>query len=246
MPDYRHWIRSDRRAARLARALHRAVVNLSLPVPGPLTPVLRGVFLLLRTLRALYHWLLRVVVCEPLFKACCLRHGRRVRTGAFVHWIHGPGDIVVGDDVIVDGRCAIRFARRFSERPRLEIGDRSGIGHNCTFTIGKRITIGRDCRIGQDVWIFDSSGHSSDPLARLTGLPPDDDDVRPVTIADNVWVARGAMIFPGVTLGEHSVVSAGAVVVADVPAFTLVAGNPARQVMKLAPSPPSFVASPRE
>jgi acetyltransferase-like isoleucine patch superfamily enzyme len=50
----------------------------------------------------------------------------------------------------------------------------------------------------------------------------------PVVIEDDVWVAHGAIIEPGVTIGEGSVVSAGSVVTADVPPHSLAIGNPAR------------------
>ena len=115
----------------------------------------------------------------------------------------------------------------------LEIGDRTGIGHGCSFTVGKRITIGRDCRIAGGVHMFDSSGHPADPAARRAGEAPSAEDVRPIVISDNVWIGRNALIFPGVRVGENSVISAGAVVTSDVPAGSLVAGNPARRIAKV-------------
>ena len=54
----------------------------------------------------------------------------------------------------------------------------------------------------------------------------------PVVIEDNVWIGRGAIIMKGVTIGQGSIVVAGSVVMVDVPANTLVAGNPARQLRK--------------
>jgi acetyltransferase-like isoleucine patch superfamily enzyme len=76
-----------------------------------------------------------------------------------------------------------------------------------------------------------------DPAARLAHLPPDPQSIKPVTIGNNVWVGMLAMIFPGVTIGDNSVVSAGAIVMSDVAPNTLVGGNPARKVMSLAPQP---------
>ena len=58
---------------------------------------------------------------------------------------------------------------------------------------------------------------------------------RPVVIGDDVWVGGGAIILPGVTIGEGSTVAAGAVVTRDVEPFTLVAGNPARLLRRLKP-----------
>ena len=79
--------------------------------------------------------------------------------------------------------------------------------------------------------MFDSSGHPVDPEARRAGHAASSDDVRPITVGDNVWIGGRAIIHPGVTIGDQSVVSAGAVVMSDVPAYAVVAGNPARVVM---------------
>ena len=49
---------------------------------------------------------------------------------------------------------------------------------------------------------------------------------------DNVWIATGAILLPGVTIGEGAVVASGAVVTKDVPSWTVVAGNPAKYIKK--------------
>jgi acetyltransferase-like isoleucine patch superfamily enzyme len=83
------------------------------------------------------------------------------------------------------------------------------------------------------VWIFDSPGHPADPAARKAGFPPSDDEVKPVIIEDNVWIGQSAIIMPGVTIGEGSIVASGSVVMTSVPPNIIVAGNPARQLRKL-------------
>jgi acetyltransferase-like isoleucine patch superfamily enzyme len=143
--------------------------------------------------------------------------------------------MIIGDNVLVDGKCNFFFAARFSDRPTLLIGDNTGIGHACAFTVGKMISIGRHCRIAEGVFIFDSPGHPADPAARMAGLPPIADEVRPVAIEDNVWLGARSIVMPGVTIGQGSIVVAGAVVMSDVPTYTVVAGNPARQIRKLIP-----------
>jgi len=60
--------------------------------------------------------------------------------------------------------------------------------------------------------------------------------VAPVVIEDNVWIGRGAIVLPGVVIGSHSVVGAGAVVTRNIPERTVVAGNPARVVRTLSAS----------
>jgi len=220
---------SDRAVARFSRRALRAIVTFTLPAAsGVLARPALWVFLVVRSV---LYFLYRVLVCEPLFRASCRACGRGVRTDVFIHWIQGRGNLIVGDHVLVDGKCSFTFASRYSQEPTFSIGDYSGIGHGCRFTVGKQITIGRYCRIAGDVWMFDSPGHPTDAEARRAGLAASDADVRPITVGDNVWIGGRAIIHPGVTIGDHSVVSAGAVVMSDVPAHAVVAGNPARIVM---------------
>ena len=159
--------------------------------------------------RTTYYFLRRVFIAEPLFKVYCTQYGRNLHTGIYVHWVQGKGDLLLGDDVNIQGKCSFFFAARYSEKPRMLIGDHTGIGHNCSFTVGKEIRIGKYCRFGSAVAVFDAPGHPADPVARLAGLPSADNEVRPVTIGDNVWIGSGAVIFPGVTIGDGSIVATG-------------------------------------
>lgn len=222
---------SDHWLPRSLRTCRQWVLNFGIPpIPHALAASLLAVFL---TVRSTYYFVVRVFLCEPFFKAYCTRYGRNVRTGVYLHWIQGRGELIVGDNVRIDGKCTFSFAARFSDRPTLIIGDNSGIGHGCSFTIAKKVVIGRHCRLAGAVYVFDSPGHAADPIARMAGSPPTDDEVRPVVIEDNVWIGERAMIMPGVTVGYGSIVAAGAVVIMDVPPNTMVAGNPARQFRKL-------------
>lgn len=229
---YRVIALSDHPVARATRTAYRTLRRFSLPAPGL---IIRPALWLFVGLRSIYYWLLRVCVCEPLFKAYCTSYGRGLMTGVYIHWVQGKGDLVIGDNVKVDGKCSFSFAIRFSERPTLSIGDNAEIEHGCRFTVADRITIGRNCMLSQNVWMFDSSGHPSDPEARVAGLPATLNEVKPITIRDNAWIGGNSIVFPGVTIGEGSVVSAGSVVMTDVPDYTLVAGNPARRVRALTP-----------
>jgi acetyltransferase-like isoleucine patch superfamily enzyme len=188
------------------------------------------VFLLVRDA---YYFAARVFVCEPFFKAYCAKYGRNLHTDAHLHWIAGKGEIVIGDNVTVDGRCSITFAARFSDHPTLLIGDNTGIGHGCSFTVGKRITIGRNCNLSGDIQIMDSNAHRTDPAMRWVYQPPAPEDILPVTISDGVWIGRRCIIFPGVKIGEGSVISAGSVVRRHVPPYSVVAGNPAKVMFRL-------------
>ena len=235
---YRFLAMSDHPVAKVAREVRHRVQTFSVPVPKPVAVSMEYARLMSSHATS---YAKRVLVAEPIFKSHCKSYGARLRTDSAIHYVRGRGDIVVGDDVMLDGCIGIHFAARYSDCPKLTIGDRTGIGHNSTLTIGKSITIGSDCRIASDVLIFDTSGHSSDPAARLAGQAAHPDEVKPVVIEDNVWIGIRAIIAPGVTIGEGAVVSAAAVVLADVPAYTVVAGNPARRIATL--TPPSQKAS---
>lgn len=226
-------------ATRLARDTYRAVRRFHLPVPRV---VGRPLLALFTTLRGAYYGAVRLLVCEPLFKAACTSYGRNVTTGVFVHFIAGTGDIVVGDDANIDGKSSFVFGARFAERPLLVIGARTYVGHQCSFSVSSRITVGSDCYIAAGCFFLDSPGHPLDPARRLAHLPPDPEQVRPVTIGDNVWIGTQAMIMPGVTIGEGSVVAARAVVTSDVPPYTVVGGTPARVIKQL--EPPATPAAP--
>jgi acetyltransferase-like isoleucine patch superfamily enzyme len=226
---------SDHPSARFVRWVYRGSRSFSIPAPKVIFKPLLWCYL---EWRFLWHTFRRVAIAEPLFKAYCKQYGRRLRTGIYLHWIQGDGDIVIGDDVYLDGKCSISFAARFADRPLLQIGDHTIIAHNCRLKIGKEIRIGRHCLVAGNVFMFDSTGRANDPELRRNGSPPADNQVRPIILEDNVWIGRNAIIFPGVTIGEGSVVSAGAVVMTEVPPYTVVAGNPARKILPGIRKPP--------
>ena len=87
-----------------------------------------------------------------------------------------------------------------------------------------KISIGNNCCIGDDVYLLTGAHDVSSVHFDLV--------TKPITIMDNVWIATGAIVLPGVTIGEGAVVAAGAVVTKDVEPWTVVAGNPAKFIKK--------------
>lgn len=218
---------SDHPLARGVRALYRGVYKLSLPAPGWMFRPFLYVYL---ALREIYYFIARVFICEPLFKAYCTECGRNLHTGASIHWIKGRGNLIVGNDVLINGRCRIEFGYL---APTLRIGDQVAIGDGTSLTIGREITIGNGVLIGPGVEMFDTPGHPVDPVLRRAGSRALPEDIKPIRIGDGAWIGRAAIIFPGVAIGENSIVATGSVVMSNVPANVIVAGNPARQVSKI-------------
>ncbi len=146
----------------------------------------------------------------PLFRGCEL--GSHVCAAGFVR-VRNEGQVMIGDRVTFSGGM-LSTALVCGPDATLEIGD------DCTFNYGvyvdsaKSVRIGRRCMVASMVRISDSqAGHSY-----------------PVSVGDNVWIAHGAIIEPGVTVGDGSVIAAGSVVTRDVPADSLAIGNPARSM----------------
>ena len=229
--SYRFLALSDHWLARSVRGLYRAVVHFGLPAPRV---IVRPWLLLVLGAREISHFIQRVFWCEPLFKAYCAEYGKNLRTGIFLHWVQGKGRLTIGDHVTLDGKSNFIFAVRYSDDPCLEIGSHTGIGHNCAFVVGKKISIGSYCRIAYSVQMFDTPGHPMDPEMRKAGLPARNEDVLPIVIEDNVWIGSSSIIYPGVRIGQGSVVAMGSVVMNSVPPNVVVAGNPARQIRALA------------
>lgn len=90
------------------------------------------------------------------------------------------------------------------------------------------ITIGDDVQLGPNVQLLTPT-HSVEPEPRRAKL----EAAEPITIADNVWLGGAVVVLPGVSIGENTVVGAGAVVTKDLPANVVAVGNPARVIRSL-------------
>ena len=90
------------------------------------------------------------------------------------------------------------------------------------------VTIGDDTRIGPGVQLLTPT-HPVEPGARREGW----ESAEPITLGRNVWLGGGVVVCPGVTIGDDTVVGAGAVVVHDLPPGVVAVGNPARVVRRL-------------
>jgi tetrahydrodipicolinate N-acetyltransferase len=106
----------------------------------------------------------------------------------------------------------------------LELGNRSYINDCSVITCFDRIHIGSHCAISWNTNILDTNIHEL--VVQGTPRPRS----QSIHIGDHVWVGTGAIVLPGVTVGDGAVVAAGSVVKSDVPPGAVVAGNPARVV----------------
>ena len=113
--------------------------------------------------------------------------------------------------------------------PYLKIEDNCHFGAYNHITCANKVVIGEFCLTGKWVTITDNSHGETDYDSLL--LPPKQRKITtkgPVVIGKNVWIGDKATILPGVTIGDGAVIAASAVVTKDVPAYSVVGGNPAK------------------
>jgi len=159
--------------------------------------------------------------------------------------IHCPEAITLGDDVSfgentfltawdsytckINGEIATQHFK-----PSIVIGSNCHFGYNNHITAINSITIGDNLLTGKWVTITDNSHGQF--VAEQLGMEP---SLRPlfskgpVVIGNNVWIGDKATILPGVHIGDGAIIAANAVVVKDVPEYSMVAGNPSRIVKKI-------------
>ena len=134
--------------------------------------------------------------------------------------IFAQGTITVGDDFLLT-----------SDRERTQIvayknaavsmGNSVTLGFGVVIATCERIDIGNLVLIGNRTVIIDTDFH---------GLDGNPTKTAPIRIGNHVWIGWGALILKGVTIGDNSVIAAGSIVAKDVPANTIVAGNPAKAI----------------
>jgi maltose O-acetyltransferase len=101
------------------------------------------------------------------------------------------------------------------------VGDNCFFNFDCVLLDCNRIDIGDDVQVGPGVHIYTAT-HPLDAVQRRAGY----ETAQPVRIGSGVWLGGRAVVCPGVTIGENTVVGAGSVVVHDLPAHVLAVGNP--------------------
>jgi acetyltransferase-like isoleucine patch superfamily enzyme len=132
--------------------------------------------------------------------------------------------------VIASADKKVRFSvwPRWMEKGCIDIGDYGLILPGVRISAASRIEIGDNCMIASGAYIMDSDWHD---LYNRT-MPG---AAEPVFIKNNVWIGDSAIVCKGVTIGENSVIGAGAVVTKSIPENVVAAGNPAKVVKRLDP-----------
>lgn len=131
----------------------------------------------------------------------------------------------ITDQVLDEGfSLFVPFTADFGKNTK--IGRNVFINSGCRFQDQGGIEIGDESLIGHNV-VIATINHDFDPANRGTMY------LKPIILKEKTWIGANSTLLPGVTVGENSIVAAGAVVTKDVPPDTIVAGNPAKFISKL-------------
>lgn len=145
--------------------------------------------------------------------------------------INNPKCIYIGKNVGIGSNTYLGPVTEYagiSYNPKIIIGDGTWIGKNCSIAAINKVQIGKNVLFAGHVHITDHShGYENinEPIFKQPLISKG-----PIIIEDDCWLGFSCEILSGVHIGKHSIVAARAVVTKDVPAYSIVAGNPARIV----------------
>ncbi|HEV7349717.1 sugar O-acetyltransferase [Telluribacter sp.] len=110
------------------------------------------------------------------------------------------------------------------------VGERVFFNFNCVVLDVMQVTIGSRTLFGPNAQVYTAT-HPINHKTRASGV----EYARPIVIGEDVWVGGSAVICPGVTIGDRTIIGAGSVVTRDIPSDVFAAGNPCRVIRKLDP-----------
>jgi acetyltransferase-like isoleucine patch superfamily enzyme len=138
--------------------------------------------------------------------------------------IKNYGKIYIGDKSTLWQNVKLSTVGMYGKEACLSIGSECSIGDRTEIHCGKSIKIGDKTIIAWDCNILDRDYH---------GVDSGDEAISPVMIGTNVWIGCRVIVLKGVSIGDNAVIGAGSVVTKNVPASTLVAGNPAKIIKRI-------------
>lgn len=116
------------------------------------------------------------------------------------------------------------------------VGNNLYMNYGCVILDCNTVHLGDNLLCGPYVQIY-TAYHPTDPTQRLTGR----ELAAPIKIGNNVWIGGGAIICPGVTIGDHTTIGAGSVVTKSIPANVIAVGNPCRVIRQVSPTQPPIL-----
>lgn len=177
-------------------------------------------------------------IIAPVFGKEAYGSAARVR-GWFMSPFFGGAKLSIGARLEFEGFARIRLGNRITlfgnsylnangSSGRIEMGDGTHVDHFCVLYGQGGLKIGSKCAIASGVTIYTQTNqYALQPELEIIEQPV---VYGPVEVGNDVWIGTRAVILPGLKIGDHAVIAAGAVVTSDVEPWTIAAGVPARAI----------------
>lgn len=150
------------------------------------------------------------------------------------------GKLIIGEGVMFNSYCNTSWYSKteisVADNAVVSIGNHTGL-NGVLLYCRERITIGDYVNIGGGTRVYDTNFHPIDWKLRRDKTMNTQGTTAPVVIEDDVFIGTNCIIGKGIHIGARSVIAAGSVVVKDVPADSIVGGNPAKIIKQI---PPQF------
>ncbi|TGV20577.1 acyltransferase [Pseudoalteromonas sp. MEBiC 03607] len=227
----KHWLKSS------DSPFAKSLFQFAKAIRNPQIWVIPGVHSLLFKLHLLISTtvseMARIFYYTPLFKSQIKGTKANLYLYSGMPQILGKLEISCKDNTRISGITTFCGRSQGEYTPKLIIGSNVDIGWQNAFSVGRNIILEDDVRLAGRVFLAGFPGHPLNSQRRAKGEPDDECQVGDIIIKQGAWIGTGATVLAGVTIGEGAIVAASAVVTKDVPANTIVAGNPAKVVKQL-------------
>lgn len=164
-----------------------------------------------------------------------LQLGKNVFIGKNSFLGASDGGIIIGDNACLVANCYLNVFNYFENTGnKIVIGKNVVISSGCVIHGHSGVTIGDNTIIGPNTSLVtgnhgDLTADKAAPTYRFAKIVT----TTPISVGTNVWIGTNVSILPGISIGDNSVIGAGSIVTKDVPANSVYAGNPAREIRKL-------------
>lgn len=193
--------------------------------------IYKFLFVTISLLKKIIFSVWHFAIIKPTFQSLSNKVGHSLSIESKTPQVWNNPIINIGNSVTISGHTSFFGCPFITENSIINIGDNSYIGYATTIAIGEKISIGKNVKIAANCFLAGYYGHPTDATDR--SLNKKETNIKEIIIEDNVWIGTNSKIMKNIKIGKNSIISAGSVVIKDVPENVIVAGNPAKIVKKL-------------
>jgi acetyltransferase-like isoleucine patch superfamily enzyme len=227
----KQWVKtSDQKSALFLKKMWFFVKSFEVPS----LPIIHSALYFLHVfIKQVFADVMRIFYYTPILKSRINNKPKRLYLYGGLPVVIGSLDITMGNNVRLAAMTTLSGRSVGNVIPKLEIGNNVGIAWRTSISVGRKVQIGNNVRIAGDCFLAGYPGHPIDAKNRALGMPDTEEQVGDIILEDDVWLATGVKVMPGVTIGRGTIVAAGSVVTKNLPSYVLAGGAPAKVVKSL-------------